>query len=269
MATYRGLALGALAVVICGMVATSQADVITIPDVPSYIWYNGCGPTALGMIIGYWEAHGYENLIAGSNSWTTNNAGVKMMIASPGHIAQYAPTPDCNLVPHADNCVADFSWTSRDWTGHTTPFGWSAFGMQPQGLLGYAAFKGYTCFDSWTETYYDDPFWAAYIDEILAERPVELLIDSNQDGTPDHFVTGIGFDNSTSTLKYGCYNTWDQIVHWYDVGFCLPSKNYGVYGATYFDPIPEPVSVLLLATGMVTLVGCCRRMRKGRDTSVS
>ena len=31
-------------------------NVNLIPDVPSYIWHHGCGPTAAGMIIGYWNA---------------------------------------------------------------------------------------------------------------------------------------------------------------------------------------------------------------------
>ena len=29
-----------------------------ISGVPAYIWYNGCTPTAVGMIIGYYDTHG-------------------------------------------------------------------------------------------------------------------------------------------------------------------------------------------------------------------
>ena len=67
---------------------------VVIPDVPSYLWYNGCGPTAAGMIVGYWDAHGYDNLIPGSNDWAANTQAIKDMIASPGHIRDYASSPD-------------------------------------------------------------------------------------------------------------------------------------------------------------------------------
>jgi len=45
---YRGLSLVAFVVVVCGMVGICQAEVITIADVPSYIWYNGCRSNAEG-----------------------------------------------------------------------------------------------------------------------------------------------------------------------------------------------------------------------------
>ena len=30
-----------------------------IDNVPTYIWHRGCGPTALGMIIGYYDLHDF------------------------------------------------------------------------------------------------------------------------------------------------------------------------------------------------------------------
>lgn len=260
---FRRLHLGLVVIVICVVSAAGQADVVTIPDVPSYLWYKGCGPTAAGMIIGYWDAHGYENLIQGSNDCATNDYGVKLMIASPGHIAQYWPTPDCNSFPHSDNCVADFNWCSRDWTTPPTEQGWSSFGMQPDGLAGYAAYRGYTGFSAWNETYFNDSFWTAYVGEIKAGRPVELLIDTDDnDAQPDHFVTGIGYDNSTSTLKYACYNTWDQNVHWYEFHTLSSSNPYGIYGGTFFGPVPEPASATLLAAGALWLLALRRRRRR-------
>ena len=34
--------------------------------VPSYLWRHGCGPTAVGMVIGYYDILGYDDLIPGS-----------------------------------------------------------------------------------------------------------------------------------------------------------------------------------------------------------
>ena len=61
MRPVRALCL--VVVAVCAFGTSVPADVVTISDVPSYKWYHGCGPTAAGMIIGYWDAHGYDNLI--------------------------------------------------------------------------------------------------------------------------------------------------------------------------------------------------------------
>ena len=35
--------------------SAASADVKVLTDVPSYIWYYGCGPAAAGMAIAYWR----------------------------------------------------------------------------------------------------------------------------------------------------------------------------------------------------------------------
>ena len=32
-----------------------------ISGVPAYLWRCGCAPTAAGMVLGYWDSHGYPN----------------------------------------------------------------------------------------------------------------------------------------------------------------------------------------------------------------
>jgi hypothetical protein len=132
--------------------------------------------------------------------------------------------------------------------------------MQPDGLEGYAAYRGYTGFSAWNKTYFNDSFWTAYVGEINANHPVELLVDSDNDSFPDHFVTGIGYDNTT-TRMYACYNTGSQSVQKYE--FRMESKSYpwGIYGATFFDPVPEPASATLLAAGALWLLALRRRRR--------
>ncbi len=227
-------------VLIVGLAGVAVPDTVTLLGVPSYIWYNGCGPTAGGMVIGYWDSRGYSNLVPGSSDWYSNQQAVKDMIASPGHVRDYVPTPDrvATLMDpyHADDSVADFSRTSRD----PNAYGWGLFGMQDDGLKGFSAFRGYALATAKNKSYLDDTFWSWYVTEIFAGRPVELLTDSNADGVTDHFVTAIGFDNTPGARKYAAYNTYDHNVHWYDFAQPLSGRSYGVYGGTSFDPGPLP-----------------------------
>ena len=48
----------------------SMAAVI-IDAVPPYSWRHGCGPTSAGMVIGYYDLHGYPWLIPGDSSSQT------------------------------------------------------------------------------------------------------------------------------------------------------------------------------------------------------
>jgi len=49
------------------VVTTARAQELVLTDVPTYYWYHGCTPTSGMMLFGYWDAHGYPNLIPGSN----------------------------------------------------------------------------------------------------------------------------------------------------------------------------------------------------------
>ena len=60
---------------------------ILISDLPSYIWHRGCGPTALGMIIGYYDLHGFGDLFQDSTLAQTND--INMSIASEDHYNDY------------------------------------------------------------------------------------------------------------------------------------------------------------------------------------
>ena len=79
------------------MTLPSLAEEIVLTDVPSYIWHHGCSPTSGMMVFGYWDAHGYPDLIPGSNDWETNQDNIKNSIASEGHINDYALYDGCLL----------------------------------------------------------------------------------------------------------------------------------------------------------------------------
>lgn len=252
-------------------------DVTVISGVPSYIWYHGCGPTSLGMIIGYWDARWMENLIPGSNDWDTNQQAIKDVIASPGHIADYAlyegvddsdpeqwpysyPKPDLSeldpAAAHPDDSLADFSKTS--WSSIGMKHGWGFFSTQTRGLQYYGLSRGYPAFVRLQ--YFHAPLWDEFVVEIDAGRPVQFIVDTTGDARTDHFVTVIGYDSTPGDLKYAAYTTWDHDLHWFRYQYLGAGLHWGVHGATFFEPIPEP-AVLMPLTLLVVLI---RRRRPGR-----
>lgn len=210
------------------MASVSNAGQI-IPGVPSYTWHNGCGPTAVGMIVGYWDALGYGDLIPGSNDYNTNLQAINDMMASPGQIRDYGPTPDRIPTPddlyHLDNSVADFMETSRNPLG----FGWAYESMQSKSLSGYSLYKGYNEALAGYSSYTN--LWTTLIIEIDARRPMELFVDSTGNGIPDHFVTAIGYNDTTK--QYACYNTYDHAIHWYQFAKSDSNYAYGVWSGMY------------------------------------
>ena len=55
---------------------------VVISGVPPYFWRHGCGPTAVGMVIGYYDGQGYDDLIPGCAF--TQTGDVDQAIASQG-----------------------------------------------------------------------------------------------------------------------------------------------------------------------------------------
>jgi len=225
-----------VSVLVClaSAVAAARGEVRVIADAPSYIWYYGCGPTSVGMIVGYWDAHGFDGLIPGSNDWDTNQQAVKDMIASPGHIRDYWPYPDREATPedpyHADDCVADFMRASRG----SLPSGASYENLQYFGMTLYVELRGYP--NATGSCMYFGGVWDTLVKQIDAGRPMELYVDSNSDGSADHFVAAIGYDATPGDEKYACYNTYDHQVHWYPFARTASGQPYGIRSGTILDP---------------------------------
>ena len=232
-----GICLGLLSlwIVLAGKAAPALGGEQVIANVPCYYWYNGCGPTSLGMIVGYWEGQGFSNLIVGgSNDWNANQTNIQNMIASPGQIADYGPTPDRQPPPayHTDDCLADFDKCSRN----PQPFGWSYFSDQAAGLTGYANYCGYQSYNyQASQSYYSASLWNQVTTAINASHPLQFLVDSDGDGITDHFVTVIGYNDTGGVQQYACWDTWDSTVLWETFHPVTSGNAWGVYGATFFS----------------------------------
>jgi len=241
----------------------ASASPVLLTNAPAYRWYHGCGPTAAAAVLGYWDLHGYDNLFAASGDdvyWTDN---VKDEISSPAHNAKYDPSPDdANYPTPPMTSIADWFRTSVD----PQDYGWSYLAYADDAFIGYSAYRGYT-FNSWYESVAKGVFtWEDLVGEIDAGRPMMFLVDSSGDGTTDHFVPVLGYDDrGTDGLWYGCYSTsifgelenvlWKQfrpMSNAYEWGV-----GYGVFAQP--EPIPEPASVLLLAWAILLRWSVARR----------
>ncbi|PKK83833.1 MAG: hypothetical protein CVT49_06770 [candidate division Zixibacteria bacterium HGW-Zixibacteria-1] len=233
-----------------GLMPTTRSQFV-IPDVPAYIWKHGCGPTAVGMVIGFWDMVG-PDLVPGDAS--TQTPAVNAMIAYDSnhpicgqpysdHYQDYACPIDYSPAlytdrsetggAHADNCVADYMKTSQSL--YSNRYGWSWFSDIPAGFLGYVnqAAPGITPvvnnYDYWGFSFEN------YKNQIDQMRPVVLLVDTDGDGSTDHFVAGIGYDDVAMT--YGIRDTWDQGIHWYAWREIGAGVTWGIYGVTTFGGI--------------------------------
>jgi len=216
-----------------------------ISGVPPYLWRHGCGPTAVGMVTGYYDSHGYPNLISGS-AFPQGNA-VNAAIASDENYNDYCLPLDSypNLLPdkselpvgdeHADNCIADFQKTSQSYLGNYYGWSWNTY-VEP-------SFEDYvTLVSSYTgnSTIYDFSgfSWNSLKNEIDSKRPMVFLVDTDGDDKTDHFITVIGYNSDGGINYYGCYDTWDSSVHWYQYRGMASGNAWGVCSVNTFAMSP-------------------------------
>ena len=215
-----------------GVGQQASLDAVIISDVPAYLWRHGCGPTAAGMVLGYWDRRGYGDLVPGDAS--TQTGAVQQMIASDGPASNFADycepldasTPD--ILPdksedplgdeHPDECVADYMRTSQSRYGMR--YGWSWFSDIARSFQGYVpAASGGRYEASVTNLWLGSMptlTWDIFRAEIDAGRPMVLLVDTDGSGGTDHFVTAIGYDDAGGARRYACLDTWDTSVRWAD-----------------------------------------------------
>lgn len=233
--------------------AAAAAAETVISGVPPYLWRHGCGPTAVGMVVGYYDAKGYS-LIDGD---ALNQTGsVNQAIASGGddstnplppssaqHFEDYAlpydgtdVTTDAYVTAgrkaHVNNSVADYMNTSRSTLG--LKYGWSYDNDLETGLVGFVQQKASTI--TVRNTYYPGSYmsWSVLTQEINAQRPMVFLVDTDGDGGTDHFVTVIGYRESP-TRQYASWDTWSTTIRWEDFKPIATGVPWGVYSGHAFE----------------------------------
>lgn len=224
--------------------------------VPAYFWRHGCGPTAVGMVIGYYDTLGYDDLIPGSATGQTD--AVNQAIASGGgsgepyppgaerHYEDYARPEDSppNLLPddyitsgrtpHADDSLADYMYTSR--SAYYNYYGWTWSNRIGPAFLDYVKQQNPAYLPSY-QMYYSllgSLTWDVLTGEIDAGRPMVFLVDSDEDGETDHFVTVIGYRTSPFR-QYGCWDTWSTTrIRWENFAPMARGVPWGIWGGWAF-----------------------------------
>ncbi len=213
-------------------IARAHAAQVFVPNFSignDYVqWYYGCGPTAGGSIFSYWDRNGYGNLIQGSvDSNVASTSHIRRWYENPivgdrGNSNAYS-TADPLAAADTDDCIADFMGTSRytDTMPNLNPYNLTNGGTYAfytpmagyrgisTGMVDYAAWRGYTITSNNLEyvgTGDSSLTWGAFTAQIDAGKPVIFLVDSNGDGTSDHFVPVFGYD--TTGNQYFAYDEW-------------------------------------------------------------
>jgi hypothetical protein len=188
------------------------------------------------MIMGYWDGNGYPDLVVGDASIMTLE--VRYMMSSTGNWYDYCKPldtknkilPDKSEPPvgdeHADDCVADFMKTSQSffncYYGATTA-GKADDGMRNYVNLIYPELNVLSARVGWHIL-----TWEKYCAEIDAGYPLILHVDPDGEGGTTHSVTAIGYSDQGGTKLYGCYNTWQTKVKWYEWAPVSVGQPWGV-----------------------------------------
>jgi len=233
----------------------------TVLGVPEYNWRHGCGPTAVGMVVGYYDTHGYDDLIPGDAN--TQTASVDQAMASGGtkaspnppgselHYEDYARPEDspptkltddyitAGRAAHLNDSIGDYMRTSQSThpLGHNY-YGWSWSSDICPSFTGYVAQQNASYSPVCTEYRWltGALTWSVLKNEIDNNRPMVFLVDSDGNGSTDHFVTVIGYDDG-NPKKYGCYDTWASSpgIRWEQFRGVSSSYSWGVWGGWSFQ----------------------------------
>ena len=240
------------------LISAMLTNQVMISGVPNYLWYHGCGPTAVGMIVGYWDSMVFNDLIEGDVS--VQNDAANSMIASSGHIRDYAWYPDGreeqqdrpgNLFgdasepghtpTHSDDCVADFMHTSR--SHDVCAWGQSLNSKVVDGFVEYVDYVSPSVTGTVTDKYVGTAgevgekslTWSYFQGQVEAKHPMAFIVDINGDHKMDHLVAVIGYCKIGCARLYAFHSTWDDTIWWANFEFMQKNVYFGIYSGFGFD----------------------------------
>jgi uncharacterized membrane protein len=225
-----------------------------IASVPTYTWHHGCGPTAAGMLLGYWDATGFGELVKGpQGNEMYQSDEVNTMIASQSHIDDYAWPYDGwveingemvwvpltadrseNGTATDDDCIADFMHTSRSAEGLV--WGQSYANMADDALVEYTTWASGGDYVANVESLQMGSLtWEILQSEVNAAHPMVFVIDWNGDAVTDHLITVFGYCEVGNAQLYAFYSTWDNYVYWALFDLMHEGNFYGVSSGITFS----------------------------------
>lgn len=253
-------------------------------------WWYGCSPTAAGMILGHYDAVGYDGgsygkLVPGGVAEVdTFGSGLYLVndvIASSGHVSDfytdaYLATGDDVSEPwHSFDSLADFMGTSQDAysnsNGSTTfwnfvdgsrlydydmeTLGGSYIGSSGMyGISEYLEYAGYDAAVLYNQ--YVDTLGLEYgftFADYMGEIDAGRPVMVHVDG---HSMYGYGYDDLTNEVLL--HDTWtlgEKRMVW---GDSYDSRDH--FGVTVLEIVPEPATLLLFGLGSLVL----RRKRRAK-----
>lgn len=206
---------------------------LVLRNVPDYLWNYGCTPTSAGMLMGYWDLRGYDNLVEGTAPLTSapqdqerpeargpddyrtgvdSDRVVDALIASQGHHRDYwahglnagaGANVDPMLDGHANDSLADFIGTSRG----DIPNGYSEVGSVAGGLRAWAQERGYSGLSAGPND--TRPSFIKLKEAIDAGCPVLLALSLDGRGGDGHSVLAYGYkDLGPDSRWFAVRDTW-------------------------------------------------------------
>lgn len=258
-----------------------EQGAVSLSGPGDYDWWHGCSPTSAGMMMGYYDLHGYGNMVpnadAENHTFGSGPYAANDIIASSGHINDFyrngylGSGDDLAGAPtHSFNCLADFMGTSQDaygnangsttfwnYTDGSRLYDWQIYGYGPSyygdsgmyGLREFVEYRGYqtaTLFNQYIYGHNGNTLgftFDAYIAEIDAGRPVMIHVDG-------HSMYGYGYDAATSeVLLHDTWSLGEKRMVW--GGSYSGLAHYGITAMELV--IPEPAAMSLLALGGLAL----------------
>ncbi len=242
-----------------------EAGAVILSNTPAdYDWWNGCSPTAAGMLFGWWDEAGvdafpgnHRNLPAtyypGTSSDPSDYQDARGVIAGWAHkqagVAKGYTYGD--YAGHAPDSIADFIRTSDGGTSRfNMPWGFENFGAWDDPRTSEIESHVFEATNYYTDSGWD---YADYCAEIDAGRPVHLGLDSTAGA---HSVLGVGYNNTGGKENVVLLTTWHiGLQEWEWSEETCSGYEFSVYGGTQMTAGEETPALSAYVSLAHTYVG--------------